>query len=86
LPTDKPYIRYRELAEHLSQLPLNADCAALALHMQSFPEALRLLDTLKPLSPSASWFVGLREFAEILKMENPRFDIGLFEDWASERY
>jgi hypothetical protein len=81
-----PYIHYHKLANHIGQLPLTADCAALVAHLRAYPGAERLLPAVEALDGTWEWAEGLRAISAQLHAENPRFDRGLFEEWACENY
>ena len=88
MPTAKaepPRLHYRTLATHLSALDRFADCAELLGRLREFEGAERLCKAVERLPMDAEWFIGLRAVAETLKRENPRFDVGMFEEWCCER-
>jgi len=81
-----PKIIYRRLAGHLACLGEFADNAELVAWLREYEggAAEWLVPCVEGLKPTDSWFTGLRAICLALKEQNPRFDVGLFEDWATE--
>ena len=86
LPTDSPRIEYKALGDHLSTLPLRATCADLADHLRSFGGVDWLVMVVDAMDPTVEWLKGLKIISWLLHDENPRFDRGVFEDWATDAY
>jgi len=38
------------------------------------------------MDPTVEWLKGLKIISWLLHDENPRFDRGVFEDWATDAY
>lgn len=84
-------VHYRTLANHLSDLPVNATRDDLAASLRMFfardPEYTeRFAVAVQTLPEDADLLSGLEVVCRLLLEDNPRFIPGLFTDWVVEEW